>query len=61
MRPALRHGLKLSPRGRSGYMSWSEPQRYKGVLDLLPVGKLPPLTNEDGEAVVDDGMRRVRS
>jgi len=28
------------------------------VLELLPVGKLPPFTKEDGEVVVDDGRRR---
>ena len=28
------------------------------VLELLPVGKLPPFTKEDGEVVVDDGVRR---
>jgi len=28
------------------------------VLELLPVGKLAPFTKEDGEVVVDDGMRR---
>jgi len=31
------------------------------VLALLPVGKLPPFTKEDGEVVVDDGVRRARS
>ena len=34
MCPKLRGGLKLSPRGRSGYMSWSEPQRYKALAAL---------------------------
>jgi arsenate reductase len=29
------------------------------VLALLPVGPLPPFTKEDGEVVVDDGVRRV--
>ncbi|SHM90409.1 arsenate reductase (glutaredoxin) [Rhizobacter sp. OV335] len=28
------------------------------VLTLLPVGKLPPFTKEDGEVVTDDGVRR---
>ncbi len=28
------------------------------VLELLPVGPLPPFTKEDGETVVDDGRRR---
>jgi arsenate reductase len=27
------------------------------VLALLPVGSLPPFTKEDGEVVVDDGVR----
>jgi len=31
----------------------------EAVLELLPVGKLPPFTKEDGEIVVDDGVRRV--
>jgi arsenate reductase len=30
------------------------------VLELLPVGPLPPFTKEDGEVVVDDGKRRGR-
>ena len=30
----------------------------EAVLELLPVGKLPPFTKEDGEVVVDDGVRR---
>ena len=30
----------------------------EAVLELLPVGKLPPYTKEDGEVVVDDGRRR---
>ena len=30
----------------------------EAVLELLPVGKLPPFTKEDGEVVVDDGLRR---
>ena len=29
----------------------------EAVLALLPVGKLPPFTKEDGERVVDDGVR----
>ena len=29
----------------------------EAVLELLPVGKLPPFTKEDGEVVVDDGVR----
>jgi arsenate reductase len=33
----------------------------EAVLDLLPVGRLPPFTKEDGEVVVDDGRRRVRA
>ncbi len=28
------------------------------VLELLPVGKLPPFTKSDGEVVHDDGVRR---
>ncbi len=30
----------------------------EAVLELLPVGKLPPFTKEDGEVVEDDGVRR---
>ena len=30
----------------------------EAVLELLPAGKLPPFTKEDGEVVVDDGLRR---
>ena len=30
----------------------------EAVLELLPVGRLPPFTKEDGEVVVDDGLRR---
>ena len=30
----------------------------EAVLELLPVGKLPPFTKEDGEVVNDDGVRR---
>jgi arsenate reductase (glutaredoxin) len=29
------------------------------VLELLPVGALPPFTKEDGEVVVDSGVRRA--
>jgi arsenate reductase len=29
------------------------------VLELLPVGKLPPFTKSDGEVVHDDGVRRT--
>jgi arsenate reductase len=28
------------------------------VLELLPEGKLPDFTKEDGEVVVDNGVRR---
>ena len=28
------------------------------VLELLPVGKLPPFTKEDGDIVIDEGKRR---
>lgn len=31
----------------------------EAVLELLPVGPLPPFTKEDGEVVVDDGVRRA--
>jgi len=30
----------------------------ESVLELLPVGPLPPFTKEDGEVVIDDGRRR---
>jgi arsenate reductase len=30
------------------------------VLELLPVGKLPPFTKSDGEVVNDTGIRRAR-
>ena len=30
----------------------------EAVLEILPVGALPPFTKEDGEVVVDDGVRR---
>lgn len=29
------------------------------VLELLPVGRLPPFTKEDGEVVEDSGVRRA--
>ena len=29
------------------------------VLELLPVGPLPPFTKEDGEVIVDTGARRA--
>lgn len=31
----------------------------EAVLELLPVGPLPPFTKEDGEVVVDPGTRRA--
>ncbi|MDB5955495.1 arsenate reductase (glutaredoxin) [Ramlibacter sp.] len=31
----------------------------EAVLELLPVGKLEPFRKEDGEMVVDDGVRRA--
>jgi arsenate reductase (glutaredoxin) len=31
----------------------------EAVLELLPVGKLPPFTKEDGEVVEDTGVRRA--
>ena len=31
----------------------------EAVLELLPVGRLPAFTKEDGEVVVDDGKRRA--
>jgi arsenate reductase (glutaredoxin) len=31
----------------------------EAVLDLLPVGKVEPFRKEDGERVVDDGVRRA--
>ncbi|MBY0235406.1 MAG: arsenate reductase (glutaredoxin) [Burkholderiaceae bacterium] len=31
------------------------------VLDLLPVGPLPPFTKSDGEQVIDSGQRRARA
>jgi arsenate reductase len=33
----------------------------EAVLELLPIGKMPPFTKEDGEVVVDDGSRRARA
>jgi len=30
----------------------------ESVLELLPVGPLAPFTKEDGEVIVDDGVRR---
>jgi arsenate reductase len=33
----------------------------EAVLELLPVGQLPPFTKEDGEVIIDDGTRRVRA
>ena len=30
----------------------------EAVLEILPAPKLPPFTKEDGELVVDDGVRR---
>jgi arsenate reductase (glutaredoxin) len=32
----------------------------EAVLELLPVGQLPPFTKEDGEVVQDRGTRRAR-
>ena len=32
----------------------------EAVLELLPVGPLPPFTKEDGEVVHDSGLRRPR-
>ena len=31
----------------------------EAVLEILPSPKLPPFTKEDGEVVVDDGVRRA--
>jgi arsenate reductase (glutaredoxin) len=31
------------------------------VLEILPVGPLPPFTKSDGEQVVDSGQRRART
>ncbi|MEL4177398.1 arsenate reductase (glutaredoxin) [Roseateles sp. PN1] len=31
------------------------------VLELLPVGPLPPFTKSDGEQVIDSGQRRARA
>nr|WP_295076956.1 arsenate reductase (glutaredoxin) [uncultured Roseateles sp.] len=33
----------------------------EAVLDLLPVGPLPPFTKSDGEQVIDSGQRRARA
>ncbi len=33
----------------------------EAVLELLPTGKLPPFTKEDGEVVEDSGVRRHSS
>jgi arsenate reductase len=33
----------------------------EGVLELLPVSRLPPFTKEDGEVVHDSGVRRGQS
>jgi arsenate reductase len=33
----------------------------EAVLEILPVGRLAPFTKEDGQEVVDDGVRRSRS
>ena len=30
----------------------------EAVLEILPVGPLPPFTKEDGEHIVDNGVRR---
>ena len=32
----------------------------EAVLELLPVGKLPPFTKQDGEVVQDTGERRAK-
>ena len=31
----------------------------EAVLELLPVGKLPPFTKEDGDVIEDTGVRRA--
>lgn len=31
----------------------------EAVLEILPCAKLPPFTKEDGEQVIDDGVRRA--
>jgi arsenate reductase len=31
----------------------------EAVLEILPVGKLAPFKKEDGESIVDDGVRRA--
>ena len=33
----------------------------EAVLELLPVGKLPPFVKEDGEQIVDTGVRRSQA
>jgi arsenate reductase len=33
----------------------------EAVLEILPVGPLPPFTKEDGEVVADSGLRRSGS
>ncbi len=33
----------------------------EAVLELLPVGRLPPFTKEDGDVVEDTGVRRLAS
>ncbi len=33
----------------------------EAVLEILPVGPVPPFTKEDGEVVIDDGRRRARA
>jgi arsenate reductase len=31
----------------------------EAVLEILPVGRVAPFTKEDGEVIVDDGVRRA--
>jgi arsenate reductase len=33
----------------------------EAVLEILPAGKLSPFTKEDGDVVVDDGVRRAQA
>ena len=33
----------------------------EAVLEILPVGPLPPFTKEDGEPIVDNGVRRSQA
>lgn len=33
----------------------------EAVLEILPVGPLPPFTKEDGEPIVDNGVRRPQA